>query len=124
MVLKLTELADDVMLCRDDGSPICAADLRDEFAEDEETHTDNWWTLKPAIWTPSIQQMFDSYTESQLEGFPEEIVNAVYTKFKGVKERIQALLDEVAFEYYDGDEEVEIDVPVKEDGEDDADSQV
>ncbi|MGC5327002.1 hypothetical protein [Brevibacillus sp. SYSU BS000544] len=117
--LKLSELADDVEIGREEHSvKYTVAELKREITELGEPHHENndWFTVKPERWQPSAERMIEVYLDNEYQDMYEdwdERANDCFTD--DVKQRIQAILDEAfsssyATDYWTFEQPVLIDI--------------
>ncbi|NEZ43799.1 hypothetical protein [Paenibacillus alvei] len=123
-VLKLSELADDVELGREEHSTVyTVAELKREIIELGEPHHKykHWYTIENQRWEPSAERMIEDYIDNQYpdmyEGWEERASDCIT---EDVLQRLQAILDEAfssdhATVYWTFEEPVEIDVFPNED---------
>lgn len=109
MTVKLSELADDVMVFQDEETPISVKDLRHEMANGNETRTKGWGIAVPTVWTPDAESMIEHYVDAEACELWEDAYERLMDELSPHIEAIQQILSGIEIPYCVGGENVEID---------------
>ncbi|MFW5438863.1 hypothetical protein [Paenibacillus apiarius] len=118
-VLKLSELADDVEIGREEHNRIyTVAELKREIIELGEPHHEykHWHTVEHQRWQPSAKRMIENYIEDEYQDMYEDWDERAHDCITDeVEKRIQGILDEAfsgdhATAYWTFEEPVMIDI--------------
>lgn len=115
--LKLSQLADDVVIANSDALKVWTVEeLKNEIEEFGNKGIGQWFIAKPQEWQPCAQSMIENYIDSQADGMYEDWdERALDCVSEELIQKMQALLDE-AFKgdsvktYYEWGEPVGIDI--------------
>lgn len=99
--VKLYDLDGDVLVCREDDSPITARELKSMWGDGTVNTSDYWAVAVPAVWTPDAETMIDDYIQNASDDMYEDADEVMRDQMMPFAEKIQELLSGVKVGYYD-----------------------
>ena len=118
MTVKLSELADDVMVAEEEGHVMTAKDMRDDMALGQAFSRDVFIAI-PRIWSADAERMIERFIELDADEMYEDWENRTRDALMPTVPKLQELLDQAlatrsdVTNYYGLGERVEIDVEAK-----------